>query len=159
MFLCLLQINVLVAGGCDDSCHEHLDDTLFFSFATQSWQTLPAKVIISNCTFPFVMSLRLRPIKMSIFWGLILYLEIAAKYSQNGNEDDNCWRQTNPDRRILHWFVRIRGRVWWFFLVNERKLSFWKISIRNAINNAWEHIIVSRCLKKSKETRKKSFQH
>ena len=50
-------MGILVAGGCDDSCHEHLDDTLFFSFATQSWQTLPAKVIISNCTFPFVMSL------------------------------------------------------------------------------------------------------
>ena len=49
-------MGILVAGGCDDSCHEHLDDTLFFSFATQSWQTLPAKVIISNCTFPFVMS-------------------------------------------------------------------------------------------------------
>ena len=51
-------MGILVAGGCDDSCHEHLDDTLFFSFATQSWQTLPAKVIISNCTFPFVMSLK-----------------------------------------------------------------------------------------------------
>ena len=52
------DMGILVAGGCDDSCHEHLDDTLFFSFATQSWQTLPAKVIISNCTFPFVMSLK-----------------------------------------------------------------------------------------------------
>ena len=39
-------MGILVAGGCDDSCHEHLDDTLFFSFATQSWQTLPAKVKI-----------------------------------------------------------------------------------------------------------------
>jgi len=38
------DMGILVAGGCDDSCHEHLDDTLFFSFATQSWQTLPAKL-------------------------------------------------------------------------------------------------------------------
>ena len=55
------EMGILVAGGCDDSCHEHLDDTLFFSFATQSWQTLPAKVKISNCSFHSIM------IYMSIF--------------------------------------------------------------------------------------------
>ena len=49
-------MGILVAGGCDDSCHEHLDDTLFFSFATQSWQTLPAKVKILNCSFHSVMT-------------------------------------------------------------------------------------------------------
>lgn len=38
------EIGILVAGGCDDSCHNHLDDTLFFSFATETWETLPAKL-------------------------------------------------------------------------------------------------------------------
>jgi len=40
------QKGILVAGGCDESCHEHLDDTLFFSFATETWETLPAKMNI-----------------------------------------------------------------------------------------------------------------
>ena len=42
------ELGILVAGGCDDSCHNHLDDTLFFSFATETWETLPAKVGIGG---------------------------------------------------------------------------------------------------------------
>lgn len=35
---------ILVAGGCDDSCLEKLDDTLFYSFKTGSWRVLSAKL-------------------------------------------------------------------------------------------------------------------
>jgi len=46
---------ILVAGGCDESCHEHLDDTLFFSFATQTWQTLPATLNIPRMGMKMVL--------------------------------------------------------------------------------------------------------
>jgi len=38
------EMGILLAGGCDESCHEHLDDTLFFPFSTQKWETLDAKL-------------------------------------------------------------------------------------------------------------------
>jgi len=38
------EMGILLAGGCDESCHEHLDDTLFFPFSTQKWEVLDAKL-------------------------------------------------------------------------------------------------------------------
>jgi len=38
------EMGILLAGGCDESCHEHLDDTLFYPFSTGVWQTLDAKL-------------------------------------------------------------------------------------------------------------------
>jgi len=35
---------ILVTGGCDNTCLNHLDDTLFFSFKTETWKTLDAKL-------------------------------------------------------------------------------------------------------------------
>ena len=43
-YLFLGEMGILLAGGCDESCHEHLDDTLFFPFSTQKWEVLDAKV-------------------------------------------------------------------------------------------------------------------
>ena len=41
-------MGILLAGGCDESCHEHLDDTLFYPFSTGKWETLDAKVYHQN---------------------------------------------------------------------------------------------------------------
>jgi len=35
---------ILVAGGCDNNCLNHLDDTLFYSFETETWKVLDAKL-------------------------------------------------------------------------------------------------------------------
>jgi len=35
---------ILVTGGCNNNCLDHLDDTLFFDFATEKWETLEAKL-------------------------------------------------------------------------------------------------------------------
>jgi len=35
---------ILVTGGCNNNCLDHLDDTLFFDFATEKWQVLEAKL-------------------------------------------------------------------------------------------------------------------
>merc|ERR1711994_1211778 len=37
---------ILVAGGCNNNCLDHLDDTLFFSFKTETWTVLDAKLNI-----------------------------------------------------------------------------------------------------------------
>ena len=29
---------ILVTGGCNNNCLDHLDDTLFFDFATEKWE-------------------------------------------------------------------------------------------------------------------------
>lgn len=49
------DMGILVAGGCDDSCHEHLDDTLFYSFATGKWTTLPAKLNVKRMGMKMVL--------------------------------------------------------------------------------------------------------
>ena len=47
-YIYLGEMGILLAGGCDESCHEHLDDTLFYPFSTGVWQTLDAKVYHQN---------------------------------------------------------------------------------------------------------------
>ena len=29
---------ILVTGGCNNNCEDHLDDTIFFDFATEKWE-------------------------------------------------------------------------------------------------------------------------
>jgi len=38
------EMGILVVGGCDDSCHEHLTDTLFYPFNTGQWINLGAEL-------------------------------------------------------------------------------------------------------------------
>jgi len=35
---------ILVTGGCNNHCLDHLDDTLFYSFKTEAWKVLDAKL-------------------------------------------------------------------------------------------------------------------
>ena len=38
------DMGILVAGGCDNDCLDHLADTLFYSFSTEKWTVLGAKL-------------------------------------------------------------------------------------------------------------------
>ena len=39
---------ILVAGGCDNDCLDHLDDTLFYNFSTGEWSTHAATLNIAR---------------------------------------------------------------------------------------------------------------
>lgn len=40
------EMGILLAGGCDNSCHEYLNDTIFYSFSKSKWKTLPGQLNI-----------------------------------------------------------------------------------------------------------------
>jgi len=45
---------ILVTGGCNNNCLDHLDDTLFFDFSTEQWQVLEAKLNVPRMRMKMV---------------------------------------------------------------------------------------------------------
>jgi len=45
---------ILVAGGCNNNCLDHLDDTLFYPFDTMKWKVLDAKLNVPRMRMKMV---------------------------------------------------------------------------------------------------------
>jgi len=45
---------ILVTGGCNNNCLDHLDDTLFFDFSTEKWEVLDAKLNVPRMRMKMV---------------------------------------------------------------------------------------------------------
>jgi len=45
---------ILVTGGCNNNCLDHLDDTLFYDFSTEKWQVMEAKLNVPRMRMKMV---------------------------------------------------------------------------------------------------------